>query len=421
MNLENGEGQDMANANDTFFNQLEKNGVLVTEEQRRQINSRLQNILNYEPRVGIFGKTGVGKSSLCNALFGKDICPISDVQACTRNAQEVLLNLGDGSRGIKLIDVPGVGESSSRDEEYAALYSKLLPELDLVLWVIKSDDRALASDENFYKNIVKPHIDEGKPFFFVLNQVDKIEPFREWNEDKHEPGARQFQNIHKKVDDVSVFFDIAPSRVIPVSANEKYNLTKLVDEFVRALPAEKKITVFKAVNEEFRSKATGEHVKKSFLDVVGDVVCTVIETTGEVINHAIDKVGEIILNGGGWLTDHIPFGGGHGGGCFITTAVCNKQEKPDNCYELTMFRKFRDGWLLAQDQGPKLIDTYYEVAPTIVRLIEEEENPSSIYEQIYHDYLVPCLEHLEKSEYQECKDKYERMVENLCNEYLVWK
>ena len=51
------------------------------------------------------------------------------------------------------------------------------------------------------------------------------------------------------------FFDIAPSKVIPVSANEKYNLTKLVDEFVRALPAEKKITVFRAVNEEFSVKS----------------------------------------------------------------------------------------------------------------------------------------------------------------------
>ncbi len=68
----------------------------------------------------------------------------------------------DNQKGLKLVDVPGVGESRDRDEEYSKLYASLLPELDLVLWLIKSDDRALASDENFYKNIVKPHIDEGK-------------------------------------------------------------------------------------------------------------------------------------------------------------------------------------------------------------------------------------------------------------------
>lgn len=407
-------------AQDDFFAQLESNGVNVSETQRQQINSRLQNILNYEPRVGIFGKTGVGKSSLCNALFGKDVCPISDVQACTRNTQEVLLKLGGSGNGIRLIDVPGVGESSARDEEYATLYANLLPELDLVLWIIKSDDRALASDENFYKNIVKPHIQEGKPFFFVLNQVDKIEPFREWNEETHEPGAKQFQNIHKKVDDVSTFFDVAPSKVIPVSANEKYNLTKLVDEFVRALPAEKKITVFRAVNDEFQSKATGEHVKKSFLEVVGDVVCTTIETAGNVVIKVVEKVGDFIESAGDWIIDHIPFGGGRGGGCYVTTAICYENGKPDNCYELTMFRNFRDNYLVKKPQGAELVEQYYGFAPTIVNIINRESNHKEIYRTIDRQYLSHCLAFIENGNFEKCEAHYKKMVENLKDQYLLW-
>ncbi|MEI3130320.1 MAG: hypothetical protein V8S89_05780 [Oscillospiraceae bacterium] len=31
--------------------------------------------------------------------------------------------------------------------------------------------------------------------------------------------------------------------------------------------------------------------------------------------------------------------------CFITTAVCEAEGKPDDCAELTAFRRFRDGWL----------------------------------------------------------------------------
>lgn len=271
-----------------FFNELEKRGIKVSGQQREQINSRLSEILSYEPRIGVFGKTGVGKSSLCNALFGQDVCPISDIEACTRNTKEVIINLGN--KGIKLIDVPGVGESSERDEEYRKLYDSLLPELDLVLWVIKADDRAMASDEKFYKNIVKPHIEEGKPFFFVLNQIDKIEPFREWDEKKKEPGPVQFRNIQRKVDDLARIFDVAPSKVISVSANEKYNLIKLVDEIIRALPKEKRITTFRAVDENLQSEKTKEHVKHSLWDVI-------VETAEHVVGGIIDKGVDSIFKG----------------------------------------------------------------------------------------------------------------------------
>ena len=148
-------------------------------------------------------------------------------------------------KGLKLIDIPGVGENVKRDEEYYKLYNKLLPELDLVLWVLKADDRAFSSDEKCYKEIIKPHIEEGKVFFFVLNQVDKIAPFREWDLNKREPGPNQLQNMYRKVTHLSNIFGISKSKIISVSAEEKYNITKLFDEIVFALPKEKKITLFK--------------------------------------------------------------------------------------------------------------------------------------------------------------------------------
>lgn len=276
-----------------LFEQLEKNGVSINDVQKKQILDKIENVLNYEPRIGVFGKTGAGKSSLCNALFGQDICEISDVEACTRSEQEITLGIGK-NKGIKLIDVPGVGESSERDTEYGELYAKLLPELDVVLWVLKGDDRAYASDENFYKNLVKPHLDQGKPFFFVLNQVDKIEPFREWREDTHEPGSDQFVNIDKKVQSVAAMFGVPTSKVIPVSAAEKYNLTKLVDEMVYALPKEKMVTVFRQVNDEFRSEAAGKKVKRSFLEIVGEAVSSVVDKVADIACRAIDMIGDKI-------------------------------------------------------------------------------------------------------------------------------
>jgi len=159
-----------------LFELLEKQGIKVESAYKTKIEDRLNQIRDYVPKIGVFGKTGVGKSSLCNALFGEDICDISDVNACTRNPQEVILSIGGGA-GLKLLDVPGVGETDERDGEYDELYQKLLPELDLIFWVFKGDDRANSSDEKFYNRLIKRYVNAGKPFLAVINQVDKIEPF----------------------------------------------------------------------------------------------------------------------------------------------------------------------------------------------------------------------------------------------------
>lgn len=170
----------------------------------------------------------------------------------------------------------------------------------MVLWVIKADDRAMASDEKFYKNIVKPHIKQGKPFFFVVNQVDKIEPFREWDVERKEPGPVQFKNIDRKVKDLAGIFDVAQSKVIPVSANEKYNLVNLVDEIIRALPKEKKITVFRAVDESLQSEKTKGDVKHSWLDVV-------LDTVNDVVGGIIDKGIDIISKGADLVSNIFDF------------------------------------------------------------------------------------------------------------------
>lgn len=74
-------------------------------------------LTDYEPVIGIMGKTGAGKSSLCNALFVGEVSPVSDVAACTREPLRFRLQVGE--RYMTLVDLPGVGESGERDNEYA--------------------------------------------------------------------------------------------------------------------------------------------------------------------------------------------------------------------------------------------------------------------------------------------------------------
>lgn len=272
-----------------FFNVKALESILEKDSQveagiLEQIEKRINGLLSYQPVVGVFGKTGAGKSSLCNAVFGKDVCEISDIAGCTRKPQEVILDIG--GKGLKLLDVPGVGESHERDREYADLYRSLLPELDLVMWVIKGDDRAFSSDETFYKNLVKPYVDKGRPFVVVLNQVDKIEPFREWDESVKQPGAKQASNIEKKRQIVADIFGLPLSCVIAVSASEGYGLVSLVDKVIELLPNDKKAIVLDAVKADNRSDYSKSEAKNGFLEEVIKVI-TEIVPVGPIVKTAI--------------------------------------------------------------------------------------------------------------------------------------
>lgn len=105
-------------------------------------------------------------------------------------------------------------------------------------------------------------------------------------------------------------------------------------------------------------------------------------------------------------------------GCFITTAICENFNKPDDCYELTMFRNFRDNWLSKQIDGKQLITEYYSIAPKIVERINNLNNAKEIYQQIWEKYLKSCLYYLEQKDEKSCKKQYIKMVLDLKNKYL---
>ncbi len=77
---------------------------------RHTLIKELSQLITYEPVIGIMGKTGAGKSSLCNVLFRSEVCAINAVEACTREPQHVRLRFGQ--HYLTLVDLPGVGEST---------------------------------------------------------------------------------------------------------------------------------------------------------------------------------------------------------------------------------------------------------------------------------------------------------------------
>lgn len=267
---------------DGLFEQLGEDSC-INPEQRHKLRQRIDGVIDYHASVGVLGKTGAGKSSLCNALFGQDVALVSAVDACTREPQEIILALNNG-KGISLIDVPGVGESETRDAEYTTLYRNLLPKLDLLLWVIKGDDRALSVDLRFFKQIVQPQIvATDLPVVFVVNQADKVEPSTEWDWKRCVPGPEQGRNIERKLASVSRTFELPLSHICAVSAGQNYGLIALVENIVRRLPNEKKWSFTRETKEENVSDKAREESEKGLWETIKAVIAEIVTEGSELI------------------------------------------------------------------------------------------------------------------------------------------
>jgi len=246
------------------------------------IKAELVKVRNYTPKVGVFGDSGVGKSSLCNALFGSEIAKISHTSACTREAQEILIG-SESSGGIKLLDVPGVGETPERHEEYLDLYKSLTTDLDLILWAIKSVDRNNMASIDAFKRIILP---SKCPVVFVVTQADLINPHRDWDIDNNKPGKNQQANLNEKVIEVSRIFEISTDRIVVVSATDNYNLSKLVSTMVKVLPNEKKYSFTREAKEENVSEEARVEAEEGIFDYIK-------EKAGEAWDFIKDDVLEV--------------------------------------------------------------------------------------------------------------------------------
>ncbi|HHJ1171852.1 TPA: GTPase family protein [Proteus mirabilis] len=236
--------------------------------------NQLDLLINYSPTIGLMGKTGAGKSSLINALFQSALSPVSDVSGCTRHAQRFSMTMNNHT--LTFIDLPGVGESLERDKEYHQLYRSLLPGLDLIIWVLKADDRAWSSDEQCYRFLTEQCGYQPEHFLFVLNQADKIEPCRQWNELSQQPSPEQLANLVSKQQTVITAFK-PHHPVMVVSAIENYQLTELAEQLIQVLPAEASSGVARQLNNTYRTQSVETSARNDFGQCVSDIVDTLID------------------------------------------------------------------------------------------------------------------------------------------------
>lgn len=242
---------------------------------RQTLIRELSQLVTYEPVIGIMGKTGVGKSSLCNALFRSNVCAVNAVEACTRSPQRVRLRFGN--HFLTLVDLPGVGESQQRDGEYRDLYRQHLPELDMVIWVLKADDRAFSTEEQFYREVFQQFSGPLPPIIWALNQVDKIEPAEQWRWPSAQPSPLQAEHIALKQQAVARQLNLAEKDIIPVSVRGRYRLPSLVENIITNLPKQARSPLVPHLHSGYRTSSVISTARSSFGEGVVEVIDRVID------------------------------------------------------------------------------------------------------------------------------------------------
>lgn len=99
------------------------------------------------------------------------------------------------------------------------------------------------------------------------------------------------------------------------------------------------------------------------------------------------------------------------GMCFITTAICALENKPDDCPELVVLRAFRDDVMLKHPEWSQLVADYYRLAPAIVKRIRNmPDGGREFFMRLNVQYLKPSIRAVLAGDYSEAVRIYSKMV-----------
>ena len=194
---------------------------LTTEEQTGlesqidRLSLMLDKLEQSVVQIAAFGMVGRGKSSVLNALVGRDIFPTGALHGVTRtidtanwkltpeqiadtaqNLQRLTITGKEGE--IQLLDTPGIDEVNGEARE--ALACDLARRVDLILFIVSGDVTQVE-----YRALSKLR-EAGKPMLLVFNKIDQY------------PETDRLA-IYQKIKEERVKELISPDEIIMVAAS----------------------------------------------------------------------------------------------------------------------------------------------------------------------------------------------------------
>lgn len=192
-------------------------------------------------KLAIIGKPNAGKSSIVNAVLGKDRVIVSDVSGTTRDTIDSTLVVDD--KEFVIVDTAGIRKKSKVDygvEKFAVDRAiKAISRSDISVLVVDALEGLTEQD----KKIAELTIEAGRGLIISVNKWDIVE-------DKDSNTADKFK---KEIRSEAPFLDYAP--IIFISAKTKLRLNKIfstaVDVYASCNKRVSTSLLNKVVNEAF--------------------------------------------------------------------------------------------------------------------------------------------------------------------------
>ena len=144
---------DLTNYEKSFFNR-----------EIISFNQQLLRLKEKKIRIGAYGKSGVGKSSVLNSLLKKDIFKTNIINGTTKEIQSEICDLKDQTlNSLELLDSPGFDFCNIKSPDKVYSY---INRSDLILFIVSGD---LNRNE---LNEINSFIKDGKKIILILNKID---------------------------------------------------------------------------------------------------------------------------------------------------------------------------------------------------------------------------------------------------------
>ncbi len=212
-----------------FTKLFRKKGGNPVEGILAELHQRRKDLESATVRIGFIGEAGVGKSSLINAMLGREVAPVGATTIAHNPEGEQYEH-----NGVTLVDLPGAGVPERPFKSYVDDL-KLLEPGRYDAFVLVSSHRLRENEVTLYDVL---HKKGGKPFFVVRSHFDAAV-----QAEGEETARRKIEEAFRK------YLGDPRLRVYMVASPEpaRYDLPALLSDLASSLSDHKRVRLLAAV------------------------------------------------------------------------------------------------------------------------------------------------------------------------------